>query len=118
MTRRVVATVLALIAVPLVVLATLWQTSRARTHAQVARAIESTPRRFADSLQAFSELERSADVIVERTASGQLLVRGRALQSAVALSTEAELLQVPETLAGQFRKFWPGCRPSDLTPPR
>jgi len=31
---------------------------------------------------------------------------------------ERTLLEVPETLAGEFRKFWPGCRLPDLTPQR
>ena len=101
----------------------IWHRSRAPTPVATTRLIEDVASKAFKAAQWFIELERSSDVVVERTPSGMLLVRGRAVRSPVAFASTQELRAFLSTLpspgTGLVLVSWSGGRQGLLasTPP-
>jgi hypothetical protein len=69
----------------------IWHQSRARTPVATTPMLDGFASKALKAGQAFIERERSSDVVAERTPSGMLLVRGRAVRTPVTFASTQEL---------------------------
>lgn len=86
------------IVIALVSSAALWQASAARSREASAEAFNEAASRLAQAAQQVNDLEGSYDVVVEKSLSGGLSVRGRSLHAPVALKSIQEFRSFLKTL--------------------